>query len=162
MILYHGSTQIIDQPKLIQSDRFLDFGQGFYTTTSIEQAARWAIIKQKRTNSETAYINVYETDQLFTDKNLSILVFPEANREWLEFITKNRKGIQQHPYDIVKGAVANDTIYQNLVLYEAGAYTIEETIARLKVHRLFDQIAFHSEKALTKLSFQTTILPQNF
>lgn len=158
MIVYHGSTQIINCPQLIESDRYLDFGKGFYTTTNLEQASRWATIKQKRTAAEVAYVNIYELDDnLLSNLNLSILVFPEANSEWLEFVTGNRRGNPLHKYDIVKGAVANDTIYQTLVLYEAGAYTVEETIARLKVHRLFDQISFHTERALKEITFQKTI-----
>ena len=35
MILYHGSNVIVDKPKLIQQNRFLDFGFGFYTTTNL-------------------------------------------------------------------------------------------------------------------------------
>lgn len=158
MIVYHGSTQIINCPQLIESDRYLDFGKGFYTTTNLEQASRWATIKQKRTAAEVAYVNIYEIDDnLLSNLNLSILVFPEANSEWLEFVTGNRRGNPLHKYDIVKGAVANDTIYQTLVLYEAGVYTIEDTIARLKVHRLFDQISFHTERALKEITFQKTI-----
>lgn len=163
MILYHGSTQIIDCPQLIKSDRFLDFGRGFYTTTNLDQATRWAIIKQKRTTAESAYVNLYKiNDNLFSNSDLSILLFPEANRDWLEFVTRNRQGNPLHNYDIVKGAVANDTIYQTLVLYEAGAYSVEETIARLKVHRLFDQISFHTEAALKKIIYQKTFLVPNY
>lgn len=159
MIIYHGSTQIIDCPRLIESDRFLDFGKGFYTTTNIEQATRWATIKQKRTAAKVAYVNLYEIDNdLLSNNDLSILLFPDANREWLEFVTGNRRGNPLHEYDIVKGAVANDTIYQTLVLYEAGAYTVEETVTRLKVHRLFDQISFHTERALDKIIYLKTIL----
>ena len=33
MMIYHGSNVEIDQPKIIQSNRALDFGFGFYTTT---------------------------------------------------------------------------------------------------------------------------------
>lgn len=73
-------------------------------------------------------------------------------------MTGNRRGNPLHEYDIVKGAVANDTIYQTLVLYEAGAYTVEETVTRLKVHRLFDQIAFHTERVLREITYQKTIL----
>ena len=40
MILYHGSNIVVAQPKLIQQNRFLDFGYGFYTTTNKEQAIR--------------------------------------------------------------------------------------------------------------------------
>ncbi|MDR1004529.1 MAG: DUF3990 domain-containing protein [Prevotellaceae bacterium] len=158
MIVYHGSTQKVEVPELIVSDRFLDFGSGFYTTTSIEQATRWARIKQKRTDALMAYVNIYEVnDTLLTNENFSIRIFPEADRDWLEFITRNRRGYPLHTYDLVKGAVANDTIYQTLTLYEAGAYTAEETVIRLKTHRLFDQISFHTEKALKELRFIETL-----
>ena len=38
MILYHGSNVVVSEPKLIQQNRFLDFGFGFYTTTNKKQA----------------------------------------------------------------------------------------------------------------------------
>ena len=38
MILYHGSNLVVSKPKLIQQNRFLDFGFGFYTTTNKAQA----------------------------------------------------------------------------------------------------------------------------
>jgi hypothetical protein len=85
MKIYHGSTEMVELPKLIVSDRFLDFGSGFYTTTNLEQAIRWAAIKQKRINTSTAYVNVYEVnDALLANSNFSICIFPEANRDWLE------------------------------------------------------------------------------
>ena len=42
MLLYHGSNIIVDKPQIIQSNRFLDFGTGFYTTTNYEQALNFA------------------------------------------------------------------------------------------------------------------------
>ena len=38
MILYHGSNIAVEKPKILQSDRRLDFGTGFYLTSSYEQA----------------------------------------------------------------------------------------------------------------------------
>ena len=32
--VYHGSDMIVDNPKIKQPVRALDFGQGFYTTTN--------------------------------------------------------------------------------------------------------------------------------
>ena len=34
MIVYHGSNLIVDQPRLVNQNRTLDFGSGFYTTTN--------------------------------------------------------------------------------------------------------------------------------
>jgi hypothetical protein len=33
MIIYHGSTALVEKPEIRISDTFLDFGTGFYTTT---------------------------------------------------------------------------------------------------------------------------------
>ena len=34
MIIYHGSTVLVEKPEIRISDSFLDFGTGFYTTTA--------------------------------------------------------------------------------------------------------------------------------
>ena len=34
MIIYHGSNLVVETPKLVVQNRFLDFGYGFYTTTN--------------------------------------------------------------------------------------------------------------------------------
>ena len=48
MILYHGSNVVVSKPKLIQQNRFLDFGFGFYTTTNKKQAIGFADKVYKR------------------------------------------------------------------------------------------------------------------
>ena len=37
MIVYHGSNMEIKEPRLIVPNRTLDFGNGFYTTTNMEE-----------------------------------------------------------------------------------------------------------------------------
>ena len=39
-ILYHGSNMIVEKPEIRVPSRPLDFGEGFYTTFSREQASR--------------------------------------------------------------------------------------------------------------------------
>jgi hypothetical protein len=36
MKIYHGSNVIVEKPKIMQSERMLDFGTGFYTTSNKE------------------------------------------------------------------------------------------------------------------------------
>jgi hypothetical protein len=48
MKLFHGSNVIVDLPKIIVPVRALDFGAGFYTTSSLNQATRWAKIQERR------------------------------------------------------------------------------------------------------------------
>ena len=62
MIIYHGSTQLVKIPEIRKGDTFLDFGPGFYTTTSAEQAERWAKIKMRRENKTIGYVSIYEFD----------------------------------------------------------------------------------------------------
>jgi hypothetical protein len=155
MELYHGSIQKVIRPVIIEQQRLLDFGKGFYITSSKEQAEQWALIKEKRASGKArAIVNVYRVvDSLLYESRLKIKVFIEANEEWLDFVLFNRNYDTPHGYDIVSGPVANDSLYQTLTLFESGILTKPETIARLKVHRLFDQFSFHTPEALAYLNF---------
>lgn len=42
MILYHGSNVQVSTPKILVTNRMLDFGAGFYTTSNRQQAVKWA------------------------------------------------------------------------------------------------------------------------
>ncbi len=155
MKIYHGSTEIIEKPVIHNKQRLLDFGKGFYTTTNQIQAERWAEIKKRRVGGAAkAIISVYEiNNDLFNDESFRIKIFNIADVDWLDFIIANRKGEIFHNYEIVKGPVANDTLYATISLFESGILSKEEAIIRLKVHKLFDQISFHNDKALNQLKF---------
>ncbi|WP_311442381.1 DUF3990 domain-containing protein [Hoylesella enoeca] len=153
MLLYHGSTKIITTPLLVHSKRPLDFGPGFYTTTNFGQAEKWALIKKRRLNAAQGVVNCYEFSDQLTSSSSTIKVFESPNEEWLDFITANRMGTGTHNYDIIKGPVADDTVFETILLYESGTLSKEETIARLKVHHLYDQISFHTDKVLRQLKF---------
>lgn len=45
--LYHGSLEIVSSPKILEPNRTLDYGKGFYTTTNWDQAKNW-VIRQKK------------------------------------------------------------------------------------------------------------------
>ena len=79
MILYHGSIDIVAKPEIRKGEVFLDFGRGFYTTTSYEQAQRWAKIKMRRNNILLGYVSVYEFDSARAEKELSIEKFEKAD-----------------------------------------------------------------------------------
>lgn len=63
MKLYHGSLQIVKEPQIIILDRTLDYGVGFYTTTSSKQAKEWTIRKLK--GKKVGYVNVYAAFALY-------------------------------------------------------------------------------------------------
>jgi len=149
MVIFHGSDVAVTQPKILAVSRLLDFGQGFYTTSSLEQAKRWARRVKERKNSKEQIISVYEFDISEAEKNLKIIQFDSPNHEWLHFVTACRMGKETvHEYDIVMGPVANDNVYATIQLFETGLLSEAETIIRLKVEKIFDQILFHTEKSL--------------
>ncbi len=152
MRLFHGSTVCVSRPRLLVASRRLDFGAGFYTTSSEIQARRWAQIKKRREASDRAMLSVYEAD--LGNGALSIKRFDAPTEEWLDFVMANRMGDSvSGAYDIVAGPVANDTLYETLSLYERSILTRDETIVRLRTHKLADQVAFISEVGLNALAF---------
>ncbi len=72
----------------------------------------------------------------------------------LDFVFANRNGSYTgKSHDIIFGPVANDTIYRTFVAYEEGILTKEETIERLKVKKLYNQMTFVTEKAIEELRY---------
>lgn len=154
MILYHGSTDIVDKPEIRKGDVYLDFGVGFYTTSSYEQAERWAKIKMRRSNASIGYVSIYELDFEKAKEELYIEEFETADKKWLEFVVSNRKGIPTEDIkDMHIGPVADDNIYQSIRLFETGAYDAEYTVRKLKTEVLHDQWTIHTGKALSYLKF---------
>ena len=155
MILYHGSNMIVDEPKLIRQNRTLDFGYGFYTTTSRAQAINFAHKVVARRDSGSPCVSIYEIADIEELKNnFNVLIFPEANGTWLDFVYANRSGSYHgEQFDMVFGPVANDTIYRTFIAYEDGILTKEETIARLMVKKLYNQMTFITESAIAQLRY---------
>ena len=158
MILYHGSNIAVEAPKLLQSDRKLDFGSGFYLTSSLEQAERWAVLKQKRCDSGKAIISTYEVDETLFQQ-LTLRVFEKPNAAWLRYIIANRRGNSKiESVDVVVGPVANDQTMPTLSLFLLGELSIPEALRRLRPQQLKDQYAFKTEHALALLTFKEVIV----
>lgn len=98
-------------------------------------------------------MNIYEIDDSVFS-NLDVKRFKGADEEWLDFVADNRNGLYKgEKYDLIIGAVANDDVFQSLQLYLTGLYTKEQTLAALKIKKLYDQYVFATEKALRYLRF---------
>ena len=153
MKLYHGSNIAVFKPEILVSDRRLDFGTGFYLTTSSEQAQNWSELTVKRKGTGTPTVSIFEFDNQDLS-GLKCLKFPHADKEWLRFVTANRKNENiQNDYDLIIGPVANDRTMPVISLYFAGIYDEDETIKRLLPQMLRDQYVFRTELALQKLIF---------
>lgn len=116
-IIYHGSIEEVRNPEIRQPNRSLDYGFGFYTTTSYEQAKKWVERRMKDKGVAVGYINIYELDDNAL-KNMKSLFFEKTTEEWVNFVMRNRTDRQFiHDYDVVYGPVANDSVYTQFALY---------------------------------------------
>ena len=152
MILYHGSNMIVEKPKIIEPNRYLDFGYGFYTTTNKNQANNFAekVVVRK---GGIPIVTVYELNENDLE-GLKVKRFDAPDEQWLDFVSANRNGTYNgERYDIIIGAVANDDVYRTLQIYESGLLSKEQAIEALKIKKLFNQYVFATEKAVKAIQF---------
>ena len=145
MILYHGSKEIVEFPEIRTARYNKDFYFGFYCTQMPEQAVRWATRYGTR-----GYLNKYEYTE---NSKLKYLVFEKMTEEWLDFIIACRSG-QQHDYDIVIGAMADDQIYNFVTDYMDGVITREQFWALARFKYPTHQIVFCTDEALECLQYR--------
>jgi len=158
MLLYHGSTMAVRKPIVSRGRGKTDFGKGFYTTTSREQAEKWAQIKRDRMGDEAhAIVSVFELDDaVLNNPAYHTRHFDGATAEWLDFVVGNRRGEVHHNFDLIMWPVANDRLYATITLYENGILDANAAIDQLNTHQLFDQLSFHTTKACKLLTFVET------
>ena len=94
MYLYHGSNMKVETPQLILSNRTLDFGSGFYTTSDESQATRWAKLQTKRRKKGEAVLSIYDFDEEQAAE-LALLRFEEADQKWLKYDYRNPTGFRR-------------------------------------------------------------------
>lgn len=151
--VYHGSIDEVVNPEIRQPNRSLDYGSGFYTTTSYEQAKRWVERRMKDKGVAIGYVNIYELDEKLV-KNMKSLFFEKPTEEWVSFVMRNRTERNFiHDYDVVYGPVADDSVYTQFALYEGGIISLPTLIQELKTYKLVDQYLFHTEKSLLAIKF---------
>lgn len=153
MKLYHGSLEIVQKPEIRKANRTLDYGSGFYTTTSYEQAEAWVRRRMDEAKQNRGYVNVYDIQEAIPT-SLRLLIFQSPTEDWVDFVMRNRTEREfVHDYDIVYGPVANDRVYAAFALFEGGLLNKQDLIKELKTYKLVDQYLFHTERAVQTLTF---------
>lgn len=151
MVLYHGSYTAVREPRLLKNQRELDFGKGFYTTSDLEQATKWAQRTARRLHKAEAFVTQYEAAEEGLEL-LRVLHFAAPDADWLRFVVKNRKGVPDaEKWDVICGPVANDQTAPVIDLFLDGMYDEEEAIRRLLPQKLKDQFVFKSVEAIALL-----------
>ena len=138
MKLYHTGKTEIREPDIRRGRKNADFGQGFYLTTDMDFARRWA--------GRDAVVNEYELD---TD-GLTVYRFTRS-REWFEYIFHNRRARDGLSADVVIGPVANDTLFDTLGIISSGLLEPEDAMKLLKAGPEYTQAAVKTERAAKQL-----------
>ena len=153
MKLYHGTNVDFDVIDLTKSNKYKDFGQGFYLTDIHSQAEELAA-KKSRLFGGYPVIQEYEFDEsLLSGAELKVLKFDKPSTEWAEFIFKNRNRDNNftHDYDIVIGPIANDGVAYLVPSSQRPNLTIEELSDKLDFKKLNSQYFFGTNKSLKYL-----------
>ncbi|MDE5859897.1 MAG: DUF3990 domain-containing protein [Oscillospiraceae bacterium] len=144
--VYHGSNISVQNPSLSFGRSDADFGCGFYVSTKLEMAEKWACRKK------ASVISKYTLDL----QGLEIYEFsPDA--EWLEFVIDNRKTKPVSPdmdkYDLIIGATADDKLFATIEQYESGFISEATAVEVINCMKIGTQICIRTDKGLNNLQY---------
>lgn len=147
MVVYYGSTIVVDKPIAAAGRERLDFGKGFYITDIKEQAEAWAK-RMQRIRQKPGIVNVYELDIDIVRSDFRYLRFDNYDNEWLQFIISNRTGVSAESFDVIEGGVANDRVVDTIEAYMANLMPLDLALRELAKHKPNNQICILSQKAI--------------
>ena len=132
----------------------LDFGYGFYLTTS-EKLAESYISKlyswRGNADSDCPVIMEYGFSPLgwFIGDKYNTAIYPEFDDSFAEFVFENRmnctSGRQMHNYDVIYGVMSDSVPTKLLLQFRAGEISREDVIRGLKKGNSMKQISLHSQ-----------------
>jgi hypothetical protein len=163
IVVYHGSTSLLDQIDVKKGKPYKDFGRGFYVTKSKSHASNIALrnmrIEAERYKKRSeAFLYTYELD-ISALGAFKMKEFAAANLEWLQFVLANRKSQDRvHDFDIVIGPTANDDTMVVINAYLDGLYgevgsanAMNTLLKNIEAENLPEQIYFASQSAVQLL-----------
>ena len=121
-----------------------------------EQALELAKRKAEQSGEGEPKVYEYEFGEaLLQGCELLVQSFGEYSREWAEFVLANRRNRTRelaHPYDVVIGPIANDTVGFQIRRFTAGIIDMERFIQELQYMKgISFQYFFGTEKAIRHL-----------
>ncbi len=161
-LLFHGSYTAVSKIDLNIGVLKKDFGKGFYTTNSRNQAEKFARIKAVRDAIDIGFVSIFECGD---SSGCKVKKFEKADLSWLNFVLFNRGFTEENKidndYDILIGPVANDTVGLVLNQLLVGTYgdplslEARETAIRLLFpEKLYNQVLFRTERSIQSLCFK--------
>ena len=166
MIIYHGSSKIIEKPVFGMGNPNNDYGLGFYCTESEELAKEWAC-----SADSDGYANKYSLD--LTGLSVLSLTNGEYNiLNWLFVLLENRQfrisgdiatqakeyifnnfAVDYKNYDVIKGYRADDAYFSFANAFLNNTITISQLEKAIVLGKLGEQVVAISQKAFDAIEF---------
>ncbi len=166
IILYHGSTTIVEKPMFGKGKVNNDYGRGFYCTEHLELAKEWGC--EENTDG---YANRYEIDlSNLKVLNLSSDEFTILN--WLAILVKNRRARLSTPiakkgkewlinhflpdyedYDLIVGYRADDSYFSFARAFLGNEISLNQLGRAMRLGKLGEQYVLKSAKAFNTIKF---------
>ena len=159
MLLYHGSYTSVENIDLNQCMNGKDFGKGFYLTSDPNQARsfiRSSLIKAQNTGNAPitqnyGYVSSFRYHK--PEQEIAVHEFENADREWLWFISQNRRKRLAEDLiplitgiifdaEIIIGKIANDTTNPVITAYLNGLYGDIKTEKGLFTHHYVQRLLY--------------------
>lgn len=173
IIVYHGSSKIIEKPIWRMGNPNNDYGLGFYCTENEELAKEWAC-----SSESDGYANKYSLD--LTDLSVLSLTNGEYNiLNWLFVLLENRQfrisgdiatqakeyifdnfAIDYKKYDVIKGYRADDAYFSFANAFLNNTISVSQLEKAMVLGKLGEQVVAISQKAFNAFEFmEATVAP---
>lgn len=166
MILYHGSSEIVKQPKYGMGSKRNDYGRGFYCTTNLALAKEWACPTIRSGFANKYELNLPDLKILYLNKDgYNIL-------NWLALLLDNRIFPKRSPisrqaneyilseflpdisdYDVICGYRADDSYFSYAKDFLNNTISLSQLSVAMQLGELGEQIVLMSEKAFDNINF---------
>ena len=174
LILYHGSSEIIEKPIFGKGKAYNDYGRGFYCTENSELAKEWAC-----TEGIDGYANQYEieTDGL---KILNLSSGEYTVLHWLALLMTYRKlrlstpvmkrgaeWLKEHflvnieGYDVIIGYRADDSYFSFARAFVSNEISLGQLSHAMKLGKLGEQFVLKSREAFEAIQFVSYVASDN-
>lgn len=165
--IYHGSQNIIEQPKYGCGKKNNDFGIGFYCTENIELAKEWSVssISNGFANKYTLnkeYLKILNLSSgdytilnwiaTLLEHRLFSIKYPVA-RKAKQYLIENF-GVNVNAYDVVIGYRADDSYFDYAEAFINNVISVEQLAYAMQLGKLGEQIVLKSQYAFSNLTFE--------
>lgn len=167
MILYHGSSEIVNPPIWGKGKTTNDYGRGFYCTQDMELAKEWACSRVT-----DGFANIYEFDTTgltILDLNspkygiltwLAILAHYRSYWERGSISCQAKRYLEEYffvspeDYDVVRGYRADDSYFTFAKNFVSNGISLSQLKRAMHLGALGEQVVLKSKAAFSQIEYQ--------